>query len=237
MDNKKKRETDEFGQFIDGYRDLQDKHLWMSGESSEFFAEYKAAKLAKWLPQLVDRPAQILDYGAGDGVMAGFVQPFFPKASISGCDISASSIAAAQTKYPDIAFKTVIGKKLPYESNSFDIVYTAGVFHHIPFEQHTEWLKEIVRVLKPNGYFVLFEINPLNPVANYVFKHHPVDKDATMLTPWFARSLLQDLGMVKTRFYCFFPKFLKFFRRFEKYMTWIPFGAHHAHILHKIKKS
>jgi ubiquinone/menaquinone biosynthesis C-methylase UbiE len=236
-DPKQAREEDEFGQFIDGYRDLQDKHLWMSGESSGFFAQYKAEKLAEWLPHLADKEVNVLDYGAGDGVMSSYVKTYFSKAQVAGCDISQSSVDAANLQYSDIAFKTITNKTLPYESGSFDIIFSAGVFHHILFEEHMAWLSEITRVLKPDGYFVMFEINPLNPVANYVFRHHPVDKDATMLTPWYARKIVKSKGKTISKFYCFFPKFLQFFRRFEKYMTWIPFGAHHAHILHKVKKS
>ena len=42
--------------------------------------------------------------------------------------------------------------ELPFEANSFDIVYSHGVLHHIPEIEKAE--KEIFRVLKPSGQLI-----------------------------------------------------------------------------------
>ena len=58
----------EFDQFADGYRTIHSNALAVTGETSEFFAEYKALKLAAWLPEFFKgQPKNILDFGCGDG--------------------------------------------------------------------------------------------------------------------------------------------------------------------------
>ncbi len=48
--------------------------------------------------------------------------------------------------------KQVDAESLPFEDNSFDIVYSWGVIHHS--EKPEEIIKEITRVLKPGGEFI-----------------------------------------------------------------------------------
>ncbi len=63
---------------------------------------------------------------------------------------------------------------LPYPDNSFDFAYSINALHHIlaPDGQRRA-LKEVVRVLKPGGVFVLHEMNTYNPIfrlyMGYVF--------------------------------------------------------------------
>jgi ubiquinone/menaquinone biosynthesis C-methylase UbiE len=53
---------------------------------------------------------------------------------------------------PHTRFLTVDNIQLPFENNEFDIVSAFEVTHHIPNWQ--EALAEMLRVLKPRGYFV-----------------------------------------------------------------------------------
>ena len=42
------------------------------------------------------------------------------------------------------------GKKIPFEDNTFNVIYSSNALEHIP---HTfEFQKEILRALKPDGY-------------------------------------------------------------------------------------
>jgi SAM-dependent methyltransferase len=40
---------------------------------------------------------------------------------------------------------------LPFESDSFDAVYSISVWTHLPLERQWPWLREVNRVLKPGG--------------------------------------------------------------------------------------
>lgn len=225
----------EFDEYIDGYRCNCDRSLRLSGETSAFFAEYKAQKLAEWLPDKVVSPANILDFGCGDGTMTNFVKNSFPQAKMFGVDPSPKSIEEAQSTFEGISFSVNSDEhtRLNFKPNFFDIIFSAGVFHHIPFDKHAEYLEELARVLKPGGHFVLFELNPLNPLTVLTFKRNPIDKYAKMMWPSYSKNLTNPLGSSQTKFYCFYPKFLSWLRPTEPYLTKVPFGALYSIIAQK----
>lgn len=224
----------EFDQYIEGYRTHCDQALWLSGESSAYFAEYKARKLAEWFPEQVSLPLKILDFGCGDGVMTHFVQHSFPKGALYGVDPSPKSIEQAQRQFPQIHFflNSEEETRLEFSDGFFDLIFSAGVFHHIPFERHDGYLRELTRILKPGGHLVLFELNPLNPLTVLTFKRNPIDHNATLMRPWYTRKLARKYGRCTTKYYCFFPKILKWLRPVEPYLTKVPFGALYATIIH-----
>ncbi len=224
----------EFDKFADGYRTTHSAPLALTGESSAFFAKYKAQKLAEWLPEFFKgTPQSILDFGCGDGLMTHFVKQQFAHASVHGVDPSQESIKIAQEQYPNLTF-LVSGDTLSFYSNAqFDVIYAAGVFHHIPFELHEHFMQELNRILKPQGVLIVFELNPLNPGTRYIFKNAPMDANATMLTPWYTNKLLQPYGKPKLKFYGFFPHFLKGLRCTERFLTKLPLGGLYASLLKK----
>ncbi len=222
-----------FDKYIDNYRIDQDKAVALSGESSAFFAAYKTQKMMKWFEDLIAEPISILDFGCGDGLMTNFVKEAFWKARVVGVDSSEKSIEVAENNYPAIDFYKTNDTRLNFPDAIFDLVFAAGVFHHIPFEQHEAHLQEIIRVLKPGGFFILFELNTLNPLTVRTFKRNPIDQDARMMHFWYSKKLLSSHGNAKTIFYCFFPKILSFLRRLEPYLIWLPVGALYASIVKK----
>ncbi len=54
---------------------------------------------------------------------------------------------------------------LPFPDGTFDFAYSINAFHHLPSRAAQERaIREIVRVLRPGGVFILHEINTQNPV-------------------------------------------------------------------------
>lgn len=229
------KQKHEFDDYAKNYRQDLDKSLHLSGESSTFFAEYKAQKLHSWFPQYQASAISILDFGCGDGLMTFFTKKIFPDAHVFGVDPSSESIKIALKNHPEISFHDNDGIHLPFKDHSFDLIYAAGAFHHIPFSEHDKCLSEVMRVLKPSGHFLLFELNPYNPLTVLTFKRNPIDKNATMMSPGYSKKLLKPYGNPKTIFYCFFPKALSGLRRIEPQLTWLPLGALYAIKLQKTK--
>lgn len=225
----------EFDEYIEGYRTNCDQYLTLSGETSTYFAEYKAQKLKEWLGNKVCAPSHILDFGCGDGIMTHFVQSEFPHAKLYGVDPSPKSIETAKNQFQDIHFSLSSEEtvKLKFEDSFFDIIFSAGVFHHIPFDQHKGYVQELIRILKPGGHLILFELNPLNPLTVLTFKRNPIDQHAHMMSPYYTRSLTKQYGKTKTKFYCFYPKLFSWLRPTEPYITKVPFGALYATITQK----
>lgn len=225
----------EFDQYCDGYRLNCDKFLWLSGESSTYFAEYKAKKLAEWFPFPISPPAKILDFGCGDGLMTHFIKTHFPNSDVFGVDPSPKSIEKAKAHFNDIHFSTNSDEhtSLEFSNNYFDIIYAAGVMHHIPFNKHSNYLNELMRILKSEGSLVIFELNPLNPLTVITFKQNPIDRNATLMPPWYTQKLVKKYGPSTLKFCCFFPKILSWLRFSEAYLTKIPLGALYALITQK----
>lgn len=227
----------EFDKYIENYRPNLDSALALSGETSDYFARYKAQKLAEWLKKYQIKNPRILDFGCGDGVMTNYVTHYFPDATVFGVDPSGKSIEVAQKSFSHIRFSVSSDEStdLTFENNFFDIIYAAGAFHHIPFNLHDGYMESLKRILKPNGFLVMFELNPLNPLTVRTFKRNPIDINAKMLSPWYAYRLAKKSGTPSLKFYCFFPRFMKFFRWSECMLTKVPFGALYAIIIKKNK--
>jgi SAM-dependent methyltransferase len=225
----------EFDQFAQQYRPDLDKALSISGESSSYFAQLKVNKLAQWLPQLANQEAKILDFGCGDGLMTSFLKQQFPRSTVFGVDPSPKSIEIAQKNYPEVSFavNSDTSTTVEFPDELFDVVCAAGAFHHIPFSMHEGYMNEINRILKKNGTFVLFELNPFNPLTVITFKRNPIDRNARMLWPWYAYRLNSPYGKTRIKFYCFFPNRLRQLRFTEPLLTKVPFGALYAIVMNK----
>ena len=104
-----------------------------------------------------------MELGCGSGQLASF---FYKKGvSIIASDISETAIDHARKLYPDVMFQTHSAEELPYEDGSFDIVMSFDVLEHLPnVDQH---LREVRRVLKPDGYY-LFQTP--NKLSNAIFE-------------------------------------------------------------------
>ncbi len=223
----------DFDQEVEDYRTKQDGHVRMSGESGAFFAEYKVQKLVEWFPEYRDSPVRVLDFGCGDGLMTSFVPQYMARASVAGIDVSQKSIEYARARYSGVTFDWFDGSRSDLPDQSVDLIYAAGVFHHVPPRLHGEVYAEIIRLLKPGGRFVLFELDPFNPLTVLAFTMSEVDKGCKLVFPQGARRLLRPFGEIRTIYYFFFPAALKRLRPLERYMTWLPIGALSAVVLNR----
>jgi SAM-dependent methyltransferase len=95
---------------------------------------------------------KVLDIGCGPG---WFTKMYAQGgAQVTGMDITAKATQTAKRylKLRELNSGNIIrgdGQKLPFENNSFDLVASCGVIHHIPDPMAV--FHEIKRVLKPQG--------------------------------------------------------------------------------------
>lgn len=68
-------------------------------------------------------------------------------------------------------------------------------------------MKEIKRILKPDDKIILFELNPLNPGTQYIFKNDPIDFNAKMLTSWYAKKYVRKQDWSQLNIMGFIQKF------------------------------
>lgn len=98
---------------------------------------------------------RVLDFGCGTGTLIIIAKNKHPESTIIGIDVDEKIIDIAKKKIArqrlNIEIDKYDGNALPYENESFDKVISSLVFHHLIGEQKGNILKEIYRILKPNG--------------------------------------------------------------------------------------
>src|SRR4051812_5806467 len=127
----------EFDRFADEYETQHRRNIAVTGESPEFFAEYKINQLATFAPNLLDASSRILDFGSGIGNSIPYFRKYFPNALLTCADASSRSIELSRKRFPGQEFFTVVKEnEIPLETNSFDVAFSACVFHHIAQADH-----------------------------------------------------------------------------------------------------
>jgi SAM-dependent methyltransferase len=224
-------EEAEFDKFAAEYRTLHAESIKASGESPEYFAEYKivdvAAELARARGGVVERAA-VLDFGAGVGYSVPFFGRHMPRARVTCLDVSQKSLDLGAAKHGSVAdFRHFDGKRIPYADGTFDVALASCVFHHIPHSEHVELLAEIRRVLTPNGLLLVFEHNPLNPLTRHAVNTCIFDENAVLIgAPTMRRrALAAGFAAADVSYRIFFPHWARGLRPIEKWLTWLPLGA------------
>ncbi len=221
-----RRQEAQFDSVAEGYRQLVDENVQITGENSEYFADYKAKYLARVL-STVRANGRILDYGCGVGILARYLRRRVPKMQVDGFDVSANSLERID---PELRSQGVFTSDLAELGTNYEVVVLANVLHHIAPEERRSVVAEAASRLSPGGRIMIFEHNPLNPVTRWAVSHCPFDEGVVLLHSSEVRSLcLQALGSrPKTDYIVFFPRWLSWLRRFEPVLKWCPAGAQHA---------
>jgi len=100
---------------------------------------------------------KVLDVGIGTGKNIDY---YNNEAEVTGIDFSKKMLEKAKRKFKksgrkNISLKLMDVENLKFRDNSFDYVITSSVFCSVP--NPIEGLKEIKRVLKPNGKLIMVE--------------------------------------------------------------------------------
>ncbi|MFH1286780.1 MAG: class I SAM-dependent methyltransferase [Candidatus Magasanikbacteria bacterium] len=119
---------------------------------------------------------RILDVGCGTGsTVIDFKKMYGRRADVIGVDVVGIQIDLAKEKIKKHGVWAEVslynGSKLPFESNSFDAIYTSDVLGHV--EDVQVWLHELYRVLKSGGVLAMFSESKLGKHAflrNYLMK-------------------------------------------------------------------
>jgi 2-polyprenyl-3-methyl-5-hydroxy-6-metoxy-1,4-benzoquinol methylase len=114
--------------------------------------DYLCSFSKKWLN---NTNIKILDWGCGKGHVTYWLKKL--NENVTGCDIenTVKSVNSPIIANENIAVTELThGYILPFDNSSFDVISSFGVLEHVPND--LESLKEITRILKPNGLFFCF---------------------------------------------------------------------------------
>lgn len=95
---------------------------------------------------------QILDLGCGTGEFS----LLFPEAKYTGIDIDPKNIEYARARYQK-KFLMADARQLPFTDSQFTKVLIVGVLHHLSDADTQQILREVRRVLKRDGKFLIME--------------------------------------------------------------------------------
>lgn len=224
-----KLDKTEFDKFAEEYTNIHKDNIRISGESPNFFSEYKIKDLKNIAINFgLSSNISILDFGCGVGNSIEYLLKYFPESNIMGVDVSEKSIEIATQRFSSMAIlQSYDGETLPYDDSSLDIVFSACVFHHISQELYPHIFSELRRVLKKNGLFVVFEHNPLNPLTLKAVNTCPFDENAVLIKCNDFKKILSDNTFkdISSSYRIFFPHFLRKLRPLETFLSWFPLGA------------
>lgn len=218
-----------FDHYAAGYDRTVDRAIAASGESVSYFAELKASLTCREFNPASIRT--ILDFGCGVGNTTKALSAQFPTARIVGLDASSESVTTAADRFTQsngrVSFVVESGATLPFDNESFDLVFASCVLHHIEPGERATWARELYRVCANRGSIVVFEHNPFNPLTQRVVRDCPFDEGVVLLRPGYAKELLRSAGFQpqSPQFYFFFPHALRVLRSLEFVLRRVPIGA------------
>lgn len=211
----------DFDEFTENYNELLKENTKFFSANESYFSKYKIEIVRKAITSPVSR---ILEYGCGIGRNIPFLKEAFPNATIVGSDISVASLSIASNDYPDVEF---FQEGATENTKPFDLIFVAGVFHHIPPAERSAAAALLFERLSPNGRVVIFEHNPFNPVTRKIVNNCPYDEDAILLKPIELKNILKQARLQLERHcYCLFlPPALRGIAKLERYLGWLPLGG------------
>ena len=97
---------------------------------------------------------QVLEVGSGRGGGANWVARTYSPKRLTGLDYSPAAVKLCNNVYrqqENLNFIEGNAMKLPFDDNSFDVVYNVESSHC--YSDMSQFIHEVHRVLKPGGYF------------------------------------------------------------------------------------
>jgi len=97
----------------------------------------------------------VLDLGCGTATLTIMLKGIHPEAQVVGLDGDEKALSIAKRKIAKnglgIEFKKGLSFDLDFTDQSFDVVVSSLLFHHLNREDKLRTLREVFRILKPAG--------------------------------------------------------------------------------------
>jgi len=156
-------------------------------DKQQFHAIRRALALARIPPA-----ARSLDVGCGTGRWVRRYEQLGFRAA--GLDVTLGMLNTARQCGTDGLLVAGEAHRLPFSNGAFDFVSDVTVVQHIPTELQSAVIGEMMRVLKPKGHLLLFEL--IRGRGAHIFPRSPEDwieqasSNGATLLGWFGQEFL-----------------------------------------------
>lgn len=130
----------------------------------DYFARLLAARRHPWVVGMLalgrqivgglDPGARILDAGTGTGAQLPWLRRE-PGAFVVAFDIADAAVRFCRAADPEQALARASIEEIPFRGESFDLVCSADVLQHLPAAVAAAAVREVARVLRPGGRFLV----------------------------------------------------------------------------------
>ena len=164
-----------------------------SRQVNEFFDTLQKSLFSKLLGKIGNlENKKVLEIGCGIGRWAKYLMEKEPTIQYTGIDVSPKMVDIAKKRVPSANFLNISGDNLIFQDESFDLVFSITVLHHIPYEKQLKAIREICRVTKRGGHIVIIE-DIKQPRNSFNMFAHPINEWRNL----FERNGCQTLYLLK----------------------------------------
>ena len=118
---------------------------------------------------------KVLDVGCGSGTLLIEAKTRYPNSDFVGIDPDKKILRFAERKLEQAGVRARLvqgfAQELPFPAASFDLVISTLIFHHLSSPVKIEATREIYRILKEKGRFLLADFGKPNSTLNGLFLH------------------------------------------------------------------
>ena len=214
-----------FDTFAANYQELVTENIRITGETSDYFAAYKARYIARKIA--LPQRSRILDYGCGVGLLAEHLMRVLPEGQVDGFDVSKESIGRVSEH---LRVQGTFTTNLDALDRTYELIVLSNVLHHVRPTDREGLIRRAASRLAIGGKLVIFEHNPINPLTRWAISQCPFDEDAVLLPNGGTRGYFRrgELQLLWRDYIVFFPRWLRWFRSMEPSLQWCFLGAQYV---------
>lgn len=170
------------------FEDIQ-REFYTSAEEKRFFWQTqnpyvykKECDILQFVKNRLFKGDKILEVGCGEGANIKNLISMGVEASFTGVDFLPEKVTFCDNlKLPDSNFTTADARNLPFDDQTYDLVFARDLLHHVN-EDRKLVIEELLRVVRPGGKVIIIEGN-VEKLTNWVFasiyNHEKGMKDST----------------------------------------------------------
>lgn len=219
----------EFDRYKTTYTAKVQSAIGFTGQNIDFYTRAKVNHLRALIERHVGDPSRcrVLDVGCGVGLTDEFLADSL--GHLEGVDVAEALVEAARERNPGVTYQAYDGRTLPHPDDSFDVVFAICVVHHVPPAMWQEFLTELGRVTRAEGFVAIFEHNPFNPLTRKAVKDCEFDQDAVLVGNRALRRQFTASGLdvVEAAHIIVAPFDSKITAAVERALAPVPVGAQH----------